>query len=114
MELKDLNWEFEHSKKNDHFNVIGKNIGGKYKIAVVPYLSLPDLPLATEVNKKEAEQHVKLMAFAPEMLKHLIFLIEMIEREDVVVKDNVDNDGNESIFGKLFAEITSTVKKVIT
>lgn len=45
-----------HSETKSAWNVIGTTVGGKYKIARVPYLCV-DNPIITERQRKEAFEH---------------------------------------------------------
>jgi len=61
--MKDPNIEtgVVHSSSKDAWNVIGKKLGGKYKIARVPYLVVNDADI-TERNKSEAFDHAQYIS----------------------------------------------------
>jgi len=66
-------WEVKHSESKPAFNVVGTQLGGKYKIARCPYMQ--DKTFSKEYNNKEideAQANAKLIASAPEMLEMLI------------------------------------------
>lgn len=58
-------WKFngKSQKGNSHFNVIGTNLGGMYKVARCPFND--------EYDQKESEANAKLIAAAPEMAELL-------------------------------------------
>lgn len=58
-------WEVKHSESKPAFNVVGKYLGGKYKIARCPYIA------DVKVEKEEAEANAKLIAAAPDMIEIL-------------------------------------------
>lgn len=67
-------WKVKHSESKTAWNVIGTQLGGKYKIAQCPYI-ITKSPLYT-VNAKtkaEAEQEANalLISKAPELLEQL-------------------------------------------
>jgi hypothetical protein len=50
-----------HSKTKDAWNVVGTNLGGKYKIAGVPYVVTSDKNI-TEREKAEAKHHAEFIS----------------------------------------------------
>lgn len=64
-------WEIKHSFSKDAFNIIGTVLGGKYKVARVPYLVDEDFPEISDRNKNEAHADAKLIAASPELLESL-------------------------------------------
>lgn len=50
-----------HSKTKDVWNVVGTRVGGKYKIARVPYVVTGD-KIITEREKKEAKLHAEFIS----------------------------------------------------
>jgi len=50
-----------HSQSKAAWNVIGTKMGGKYKIARVPYIVVDDAEV-TETNKKEAFEHAQYIS----------------------------------------------------
>lgn len=63
-------WKFNgHSLSGNHFNVIGTQLGNKFKIARCPY--------EVEGDKEEAEANAKLAAAAPELLEALQGVVRM-------------------------------------
>lgn len=51
-----------HSKSNNAWNIVGASLGGKYKIARVPYVVSSDEDV-TEINKAEAYNHAKFINY---------------------------------------------------
>ena len=51
------NTEVKHSKSKNAWNVIGTDLGGKYKIARVPYQIIEDAEILNTKNKAEALEH---------------------------------------------------------
>ncbi|REC56994.1 hypothetical protein DRF62_02210 [Chryseobacterium piscium] len=51
----------KHSKSKSAWNVIGTELGGKYKIAVVPYIQTEDEITQTK-EKNEALEHAEFIS----------------------------------------------------
>ncbi len=51
-----------HSESKDAWNVIGRTLGKKYKIARVPYLATENKKL-TAIAKAEAKNHAEFISF---------------------------------------------------
>ena len=51
-----------HSKSKAAFNIVGKNLGCKYKIARIPYLVM-DNEVINEREKKEAFEHAEFISW---------------------------------------------------
>ena len=51
-----------HSQSNSAWNVIGTTLGGKYKIARCPYVTMED-EILTKRNRQEARQHAEFISF---------------------------------------------------
>lgn len=51
-----------HSQTKAAWNIIGENLGGKYKIARVPYLVLNDRELSDR-NRIEAFEHAEFISY---------------------------------------------------
>jgi hypothetical protein len=69
-------WAIVHSRTNPAFNIVGTTLGGRHKIARVPYPI--DINESSELNEKEkleAEYNAKLIATAPELLDSLTKLV---------------------------------------
>jgi hypothetical protein len=49
--------EVKHSKSKSAWNIVGKTIGEKYKIAICPYIVVPDDEIITTKHKAEALEH---------------------------------------------------------
>ena len=65
-------WKVKHSATKSAFNVVGTVLGGRYKIARVPYSLELDLPAGlNDREMAEAEANAKLIACAPQMLEFL-------------------------------------------
>lgn len=65
-------WDIKHSESKDAWNIIGTVLGGKYKIARIPYYK--DSRLSDSFNdfeKREANYDAKLISKSPEMLEML-------------------------------------------
>ena len=57
------NTEVKHSESKNAWNVIGTDLGGKYKIARVPYLVVENSDIMTTRNKAEALEHAMYISF---------------------------------------------------
>jgi len=55
--VEKIRTEVRHSQTKDAWNVIGTQVGGKYKIARVPYQVVPGSEICTTRNKHEAMEH---------------------------------------------------------
>ena len=54
--------EVKHSKSKDAWNIVGTELGQKYKIAVIPYFKCDDEIITTQ-NKMEALDHAFFISF---------------------------------------------------
>ena len=54
-DIKDIKTEVVHSKTKNAWNIIGTKVGGKYKIARVPYFA--------QACKIEAFRHAEFISF---------------------------------------------------
>lgn len=50
-----------HSLSNPAWNVVGVRLGGKFKIAIVPYIVVEDNDV-TEINRNEAREHADFIS----------------------------------------------------
>ncbi len=55
--MQKIRTEVKHSQSKHAWNVVGTQPGGKYKIARIPYLVVPDSEICTTKNKHEALEH---------------------------------------------------------
>ena len=53
----------KHSKTNDAWNVVGIDLGRKYKIARVPYVTHPNDEAISTMNKFEALEHAQFISY---------------------------------------------------
>lgn len=53
----------KHSESKSAWNIIGDNMGEKYKIARVPYLIVDDDEILSTQNKEEALEHAMFISF---------------------------------------------------
>jgi hypothetical protein len=51
-----------HSQTKSAWNVIGEELGGKYKLARIPYLNYPEDPSIDERERKEAFEHAEFIS----------------------------------------------------
>jgi len=58
-----------------------------------------------------AEANAKLISCAPEMLEIINELIQAIKNEDIIIKDNTDNDGFEVRGFYFYNKFNSLIKK---
>lgn len=63
MEDPKIKTEIKHSQSKSAWNVIGTKLGGKYKIARVPYVKVEDSTFITECNSLEAQKHAEYISF---------------------------------------------------
>jgi hypothetical protein len=63
MENPKINTKIKHSESKSAWNVIGTKLGGKYKIARVPYIKVEDSTFITECNSLEAKKHAEWINF---------------------------------------------------
>lgn len=55
--------EVKHSRSKNAWNILGTKLGAKYKIAIVPYVSLGHCEIQDTKNKAEALEHAELISF---------------------------------------------------
>lgn len=52
----------KHSESKTAWNIVGTILGGKYKIARVPYLAVEGDDILTTLNKAEALEHAQFIS----------------------------------------------------
>lgn len=52
--MSDDRYQVKHSETKAAWNIVGTEIGGKYKIAMIPYVTDSRFPEESTVNRKEA------------------------------------------------------------
>jgi len=57
------NTEVKHSQSKNAWNVVGTDLGGKYKIARVPYEVVEGSDILTTQNKAEALEHAMFISW---------------------------------------------------
>jgi hypothetical protein len=62
MENPNIKTEVKHSESKDAWNVIGISLGGKYKIARIPYVVTKDSIMLTTIERYEALKHAKFIS----------------------------------------------------
>ncbi len=60
--MKSIKTEVKHSESKPAWNVIGTELGGKYKIARVPYCVIDGDEILTTLNKNEALEHAMFIS----------------------------------------------------
>jgi hypothetical protein len=55
--MENIRTEVKHSKSKNAWNVIGTQIGKKYKIAIIPYQVVLNNEVLTTFNKHESMEH---------------------------------------------------------
>ena len=75
-------WQVVHSESKNAWNVIGTMLGGKFKLAKVPYILMErkdDNDSFNRAMRREAEADAKLIAAAPELLEALKLCVKRME-----------------------------------
>lgn len=62
MENPKIKTRVAHSQTKSAWNIIGENLGGKYKIARVPYVCVEDENV-TDRNRIEAFRHAEFISY---------------------------------------------------
>lgn len=62
MENPKIKTKVVHSKTNPAWNVVGTKLGGKYKIAVVPYVVSDNMDVI-DFTRDEAQQHAEFISY---------------------------------------------------
>lgn len=62
MENPNIETKVVHSQSKSAWNVIGTKLGGKYKIARIPYLIVEDSEILTTRNKHTALVHAQFIS----------------------------------------------------
>lgn len=60
--MKAITTKVKHSETKSAWNVVGTDLGGKYKICRVPYLTSDD-PILTEKWRVEAKEHADFISY---------------------------------------------------
>ena len=68
-----------HSQSKTAWNIIGEKLGGKYKIARVPYVPMMNNEEWSEKNKTEAFQHAEFIAYCFNHSKDIIDFKELFK-----------------------------------
>jgi hypothetical protein len=63
MEDPNIKTQIKHSQSKNAWNVIGTELGKKYKIARLPYLVIEGDEIRTEIEKSEALRQAKFISF---------------------------------------------------
>ncbi|MBS3993140.1 MAG: hypothetical protein KGZ87_05445 [Bacteroidetes bacterium] len=63
MENPNIKVQIKHSESKTAWNIIGTKLGGKYKIARVPYIEIANSKSCTEIQKAEALKHAEFISF---------------------------------------------------
>lgn len=63
MENPNIKTKVVHSASKPAFNVIGTELGKKYKIARVPYIEIHNDSFVTEINRQEALKHAEFISY---------------------------------------------------
>ena len=77
MENPKIKVKVVHSQSQSAWNIVGKKLGGKYKIARVPYIPSNNEELS-EKNKTEAFQHAEFIAYCFNHSKAIINFKELL------------------------------------
>jgi len=72
MENPNISTKIKHSESKSAWNVIGTKLGGKYKIARVPYVKVEDSTFITERNSLEAKKHAEWISFCFNNSKNIL------------------------------------------
>ena len=59
--MKKINTKVVHSESKSAWNVVGTELGGKYKIATVPYVTVDD-EILTACFRKDALEHANFIS----------------------------------------------------
>lgn len=62
MENPKIKTKVVHSQTKSAWNIVGENLGGKYKIARVPYL-VSDIQVLSDKNIIEAFKHAEFISY---------------------------------------------------
>lgn len=71
-------WIVKHSETKDSYNVVGTEIGERYKIARCPYIKLS----YTDKDELEAKSNALLISKAPELLDFIKTYYKFLRIED--------------------------------
>ena len=79
-------WRLKHSESKNAWNIIGTELGGKYKLARVPYLKVDEMYVDTNVVRERiAHLDALLMSRAPEMLEMLERLVDQLSTSESLI-----------------------------
>ena len=60
---------------------------------------------------EEANANALLISRAPEMLEALKMFVEAVYTEEIIIKENYDNDGHENCGGRLYQKFKQLIKE---
>ena len=73
-------WEVKHSESKNAWNIVGTQLGGRYKLARCPYIVEPRMTDKwNESEKAEQLANATLMGMAPELLEELESMLVAVE-----------------------------------
>ena len=65
----------------------------------------------TEERRKQCLYNALLISKAPEMLEALKMFVEAVYTEEIIIKENYDNDGHENCGGRLYQKFKQLIKE---
>ena len=74
---------------------------------IIKVSNINDNDEATEETKANA----LLISKAPEMLEALKMFVEAVYTEEIIIKENYDNDGHENCGGRLYQKFKQLIKE---
>lgn len=81
-------WEIVPSLSKPAYNVIGTQLGGKFKIARCPYFVNPYSEEVTFKDEQEAKYNALLISKAPELLE---MLRQILKENEIVIIQGLDS-----------------------
>ena len=90
-------WIIEYSNRDDSYDI---------------YNESKDEFVCTTMNSLDIEKYnALLISKAPEMLEALKMFVEAVYTEEIIIKENYDNDGHENCGGRLYQKFKQLIKE---
>ena len=108
------NYNFTKGKwKNSDIRVISYNEEKKVSEQVCQcfIMTFKHDSIGKRIEDVEGKANALLISKAPEMLEALKMFVEAVYTEEIIIKENYDNDGHENCGGRLYQKFKQLIKE---